>query len=202
MTGLHLIGGNLDEVGGVADYTTLLAGALSSRGITTHMWDATARGARERLRAALLHEPAPVLVQYVPNAFGWKGANVRFCIAMLALRRQGHDVRVMFHEPYLYFSAHPVRNGLAVIQRLMAAILVRAATVCYVSTEQWDRYLSPYAPQRTAFIPLRIPSTVGRFRDPQRERQWRAELLVNGSQRLVGHFGTFGEHVAGAEIRG
>jgi glycosyltransferase involved in cell wall biosynthesis len=196
MTRLHLIGGSLDAVGGVADYTTLLAGALASRGITAHIWDATAPGARQQLHEALMQERAPVLVQYVPNAFGWKGANVRFCASMLALRRQGHDVRVMFHEPYFYFSAHPFRNGLAVVQRLMAAILVRAATVCYVSTEQWARYLSPYAPRGTTFVPLRIPSTVGRFRNPPRECQWRSKLLVGGSPFLVGHFGTFGDHVA------
>jgi glycosyltransferase involved in cell wall biosynthesis len=196
MTRLHLIGGDLDTVGGVSDYTSLLAGALSSRGVTTHIWDATLPGARQQIRVALMQEPAPVVVQYVPNAYGAKGANLLFCAWLLALSRQGHDVRVMFHEPYFYFSAHPLRSGLAAVQRLMAAILLRVGTVTYVSTDTWRAYLAPYAPRGKAFITLPIPSTVTRCANPPREREWRSKLLVDGTRFLVGHFGTFGQHVA------
>lgn len=200
MQRLHLLGGKLDAVGGVGDYTSLLAGALSARGVTTHIWDATMPGARRRIRAALLEEPAPVLVQYVPNAFGARGANVSFCAWLLALSRQGHDVRVMFHEPYFYFSAHPLRNGLAVVQRLMAAILLRAGTVSYLSTDTWRTYLTPYAPPGRPFVTLPIPATVTRCANPAREREWRSKLLTGGTRFLVGHFGTFG-HDVGTALR-
>ena len=195
MTRLHIVGGSLDAPGGVADYTTVLAGALSSRGITTHIWDATADGVRTQIRDALVREPGPLLVQYVPATFGWKGANVVWCVWLLALRRQGHEVRVLFHEPYFYFSAHPLRNGLALVQRLMAAFVLRAATVCYVSTATWVRYLAPYAPRDTAFVPLPMPATVPRSSCAAREREWRGKLRVDGTSFVVGHFGTFGDHV-------
>ena len=198
MTRLHLIGGDLDTMGGVSDYTSLLAGALSARGVTTHIWDARLPGARQQIRAALMQEPAPVVVQYVPNAYGAKGANLFFCVWLLALSRQGHDVRVMFHEPYFYFSAHPLRSGLAAVQRLMAAILLRVGTITYISTDTWRTYLVPYAPRGKTFITLPIPSTVARCANPPREREWRSKLLVDGTRFLVGHFGTFGSDVATA----
>ena len=82
---------------------------------------------------AFLVLPGCVLLEYVPNALGARGANVPFCAWLLRLRRRGVDVRVMFHEPYFYFSWHrPWRNGLAVVQRLMAALLVRASSVAYL----------------------------------------------------------------------
>ena len=196
MKRLHLVCGNMETVGGVGDYTSLLAGALSARGVTTLIWDATVPGARRELQLSLRQEPAPVLVQYVPNAFGAKGANLSFCAWLLALRRHGHDVRVMFHEPYFYFSAHPLRNGLAVVQRFMAAALLRASPVSYLSTDTWRQYLAPYAPRQATFITLPVPSTIARCHQPAREGEWRARLLANGTRFLVGHFGTYGDHVA------
>jgi hypothetical protein len=196
MKRLHLVCGTLNDPGGVGDYTAALAGALSSRGITTMIWEATAPGVRQALPALLRRDPAPVIVQYVPNAFGAKGANLWFCATLLTLRRQGHDVRVMFHEPYFYFSAHPLRNGLAIVQRLMAVILLRASPVSYLSTETWRDYLAPYAPRGAAFVSLPVPATVARGSQPAREREWRTKLLSPGTRFLVGHFGTYGEHVA------
>lgn len=197
MRRVHFIAGGLEAVGGVADYTSVLAGALSLRGVTTHIWDPREPGVRQQIGTVLRREPGPVLVQYVPNAFGWRGANVPFCRWLLSLKHEGHDVRVMFHEPYFYFSGHPLRNALAVIQRAMAAILLRAATVCYVPTENWIRYLTPYAPRGTTFTVLPVPATVGRHRDPAREGHWRSTFLVGNARFLVGHFGTYGEHVTG-----
>ena len=61
----------------------------------------------------------------------------RSALWLLRLRRRGVDVRVMFHEPYFYFSWHrPWRNGLALVQRLMAALLVRASSVA-VHFDDW-----------------------------------------------------------------
>ena len=44
------------------------------------------------------------------------------------MAERGLDVRVMFHEPYFYFSMErPWRNLLAVVQRMMAAELIKAS---------------------------------------------------------------------------
>src|SRR5206468_400306 len=101
--------------------------------------------ARARLAEAWQRSPGTVLLQYVPNALGARGANLAFTRWLAARRRLGEDVRVMFHEPYIYFSVtRPWLNGLALVQRAMAATLIRASAHVYVSTDQWDRYLRPY----------------------------------------------------------
>src|ERR1051325_7766931 len=47
--------------------------------------------------------------------------NLRFCRWLRDRGREGMDVRVMFHEPYFYFTAsRPWRNVLAAVQRVMA----------------------------------------------------------------------------------
>jgi hypothetical protein len=131
----------------------------------------------------------------VPNALGARGANLPLCRWLLALGRAGADVRVMFHEPYFYFSWHPLRSGLAVVQRLMAAVLLRAARRAYVATDQWRRYLAPYAPAGTTFTVLPIPSTLPCTPPPGAVAGWRARFGGSGNPVVV-HFGTYGDHVA------
>jgi glycosyltransferase involved in cell wall biosynthesis len=83
----------------------------------------------------------------------------------------------------------------------MAAVLLRAGSPVYLSTETWKRYLRPWAPRGTAMIVVPIPSTVPRDADPAAVRRWRARFAGAGAARpIVGHFGTFGEHV-GRELR-
>ena len=90
--------------------------------------------------------PSTILVQYVPTGFGLRGANIPWCRWLLERRRRhGDDVRVMFHEPYFEFTWSPIRqNALAVAERLMARMLLRAASRVYLSTDAWRRYLAPH----------------------------------------------------------
>jgi glycosyltransferase involved in cell wall biosynthesis len=149
-----------------------------------------------------------VLLQYVPNALGARGANLSFCVWLRGLRRRNVDVRVMFHEPYFYFAWQPpLLNVLAAIQRVMARVLLQASGVAYLSTETWVRYLRPFAPRGTRMILAPIPSTVGGEADPEAISRWRARFLSREAQGLgsnegtsrpsvVGHFGTFGDHLS------
>lgn len=150
--------------------------------------DAIARGVRET--------PGPVILQYVPNALGRRGLNLAFCLALLRLRKQGVDVRVMFHEPFFYFTlSRPLRNGLAVAQRAMAFVLLRASPVAYVSTEAWRRLLAPYGAHATHAAVLPIPSTVPVVVDPGAVARWRSMVGGDRKVRVIGHFGTFGDHL-------
>ena len=147
----HLLAPEYPPVcGGVGDYTALLAAGLAGAGDQVHVWypsvpDASTEngprltvhhlpdrfGPRSRrvLEQALSAAPGIVVAQYVPGAFGARGLNVPFCHWLSSLRRGGADVRVMFHEPFFYFGwARPWRNLFAVVQRVMAAILLRAST--------------------------------------------------------------------------
>ena len=95
----HLVTGEYPpDCGGVGDYTALLARALRRAGEEVQVWvpgDANATGntsesvrglpdrfgsrSRETLARAWQQQPGVVLLQYVPNALGVKGANLSFC---------------------------------------------------------------------------------------------------------------------------
>lgn len=202
--------------GGVGDYTALIARSLEAAGDTVRVWmpsgygesddavrmlpDRFGAASRKVLRRAWTHEPGIILVQYVPNVFGARGANLAFCRWLRQEAAGGCDVRVMFHEPYFYFSLNrPWRNALAAIQRVMAAELIQASRCIYMSSPNWIRYLAPYGRLPDA-VALPIPSTVPEHSDSVLEARYRASMQGPGMPLVVGHFGTFGEHVAG-ELR-
>lgn len=219
MTTWHLLAPEFPpDCGGVGDYTALLADGLAGAGDLVHVWypargagrpDAAAgrapgvtihqlpdrfgRRSRDVIASGLSAAPGVLLAQYVPGAFGARGMNVPFCRWLGRLRRAGADVRVMFHEPFFYFGlSRPWRNGLAVVQRAMAAILLRAATRVYYPTETWIRLLAPYGPQAGVEV-LPIPSTI-----PVDVPATAASAGVRGAAGLlIGHFGTYGDHISG-----
>jgi glycosyltransferase involved in cell wall biosynthesis len=212
----HLLTGEYPpDRGGIGDYTRLLARALADHGRQVHVWTPSADADREadgvsvhamggvgrdalrRLGAALDRHPAPrrLLVQYAPQAWGMRGMNLPFARWLLARRRAGDDVRVMFHEPYFPFGwQRPRRNLLAAVNRVMATTLLRASTRAYVSTSAWKPLLTRLAPPGTEFITLPIPSTIPRVDAAGRVRALREELA--GDRLLVVHFGTYGDGIA------
>jgi glycosyltransferase involved in cell wall biosynthesis len=212
----HLLTGELAR-GGIGDYTRLLADALAEAGRPVHAWspdgaDVTLRRASvhpihgvgraglAELGAALDRFPAPrrLLVQYAPQAWGMRGMNVGFARWLLARRRAGDDVRVMFHEPFFPFGwQRPQRNLLAAVNRWMARDLLRASTRAYVSTDAWERLLRPLAPQGLRIDTLPIPSTIPYVDDPARVAALRRELSEDGKRPVFVHFGTYGEVIAG-----
>jgi glycosyltransferase involved in cell wall biosynthesis len=214
----HLLTGEFPpERGGVGDYTYLLAQGLAARGCDVHVWcpsvprpdrdgyvrvhrlpDVFGSASRRALEAALAVRPGCLLLQYVPNVLGARGANLPFCLWLRKMRRRDIDVRVMFHEPYFYFAwQHPLRNLLAATQRMMARVLLQASRIAYLSTDNWVRYLRPLAPQATEMVVMPIPSTIDAPADADATRRWRIRF---GGAPIVGHFGTFGDHLAG-ELR-
>jgi glycosyltransferase involved in cell wall biosynthesis len=210
------------DCGGVGDYTSLLADALADAGDIVHVWhppaapgqpiahrsarlavhvlpDRFGRAARRVLDRAFLDTPGTVLVQYVPGAFGLRGVNVPFCRWLLRTHRTGGDVRVMFHEPFFYYGAgRPWRNALAVTQRLMATLLLRASSTLYVSTEAWLQHLAPFGLVSDAQV-LPVPATLAIDPPASIVAGWRERLRCD-APFVVGHFGTYGDHIA-AELR-
>ena len=139
-----------------------------------------------------------VLLQYVPNALGARGMNLRFCFWLRRLSAAGVDVRVMFHEPYFYYSVtRPWRNAAAAVQRVMARVLIQASSTVYLSTETWRRFLEPLATLRRSEV-LPIPSSIPSGAPAEAIARFRSEFAADGAP-LVGHFGTYGDHV-GAEL--
>lgn len=155
-------------------------GPLSTRMLATRL-DADAANAR-------------LLVQYVPNVFGRRGANLAFCRWLRDRHAIGQDVRVMFHEPYLYFRWRPDHLAVAIAQRAMAAVMLRASAQVYVSTSTWGRYLEPYGQAARRAIALPIPSAIPFVEDSGAVAARRVAVGARG--RIVGHFGSYGAHVA------
>jgi len=198
--------------GGVGDYTALVADGLAEAGDDVHVWhagsgsdstytggvtihrlpDRFGRRSRAAIEMGLARTPGTVLVQYIPGAFGLRGLNVPFCRWLAGLRRRGVDVRVMFHEPFFYFGLRrPWRNVFAIVQRFMAAILLRAIERAYYPTETWNRLLSPFgSAPRTEVLP--IPATIPVDVSDEAASRWRGR---HPGAFVVGHFGTYGEHV-------
>ncbi len=212
----HLLTGEYPpEGGGIADYTQLLARALADAGRQVHVWtparvepSASGGGVEVHgmpgLSGPTLREvsveldrcPAPrrLLVQYAPQAWGRRGMNVAFCRWVLARRRAGDDVRVMFHEPFFPFGwQRPRRNFLALVNRWMAALLLEASTRAYVSIAAWEPMLRPFAWSGLELTVLPIPSTIPFVNDPTRVAALRRELSEDGTRPVFVHFGTYGE---------
>jgi glycosyltransferase involved in cell wall biosynthesis len=218
----HLLTGEFPpDCGGVGDYVLDLARALADAGDSVHVWTTGGRdertvraieaghpritihalpdrfgpASRRTLGDAWRATPGTVLLQYVPNALGARGANLPFCWWLRGVHRAGADVRVMFHEPYFYFTlSRPWRNALALVQRAMAATLLRASGAIYLSTETWRRYLrAADSAARVATLP--IPSSIPSGR-PGDDSAALRRVLAPGAEPVVGHFGTYGEHVA------
>ena len=212
----HLLTGEYPpEGGGIADYTRLLARALADAGRQVHVWTparvepssiepgvevhamaGVSAAALREVGAELDRFPAPrrLLVQYAPQAWGRRGLNVAFCRWVLARRRAGDDVRVMFHEPFFPFGwQRPRRNFLALVNRWMAALLLEASTRAYVSIFAWEAMLRPFARDGLEFTVLPIPSTIPFVDDPARVAALRRALSDDGRRPVFVHFGTYGE---------
>src|SRR5262249_23443737 len=137
-----------------------------------------------------------LLVQYVPAVFGRRGTNTAFCRWLLGRRQAGIDVRVMFHEPYLYLRWRPDHIVTAFTQRAMAAILLDAASHLYLSTDTWRRYLGrlrPGAVQDAVTLP--IPSAIPSV-DASHAVNATRSTAIGDAKYLVGHFGSYGHHIA------
>lgn len=207
----HILTGEYPPTpGGVADYTRRVAGGLSAAGDTVTVWaprvestveasGVVVHGLPDHFGPRSLHvigralqcadDEQRVLVQYVPHAFGWKGANVRFC---LWLRAQRHTpVWVMFHEVAfpLGRGQRLVENGLGLVTHGMAAMVASAAERAFVSIPAWEPMVRRVAPS-TCVEWMPVPSSVDVQVDDAAVRRVRDRFARSGA--LIGHFGTFG----------
>ena len=204
------------DCGGVGDYTAQVAETLAANGdrVTVYCpppvrWcpgkglDVVTLGDRFGPRALFelsarieRDRNSRLLVQYVPAVFGRRGTNVAFCRWLLSRHRAGHDVAVMFHEPYLYLRWRPDHIVTAFTQRAMAAILLDAANHLYLSTDTWRRYLArlrPGAVQDAVTLP--IPSAIPCV-DAMHAVNATRNASIGNEKFLVGHFGSYGGHIA------
>jgi glycosyltransferase involved in cell wall biosynthesis len=206
------------QPGGVSDYTRLLARGLAEAGDEVHVWappwgKAAAADAAVRLHTlpdqfgmssltmlddALnrLGRPCRILVQYVPHAFGQSAMNVPFCLWLLSRRKQ--PIWIMFHEVVFPFVAdQPWRHALlAVVTRLMALAVVRAAERAFVAIPAWGRLLQPMARSGLPIQWLPVFSNLPTSASAEAAAAVRRRIAPNPESLVIGHFGTFGNPIA------
>jgi len=215
MTAWHLITGEYPPArGGVADYSRQIAAALAREGDEVHVWVPAASGLPSCDPGVLMHllprgfgprglvdlgvqlraqvGPRRLLVQYVPQAFGYRGMNVLFCI-WLAMRKE--PVWLMLHEVAVPWGwDRPLRhNVLGAVTRLMAAVAIKGSDRVFVSTSSWRSLLESFlSPPHVTWLP--VPSNLPVERPAEREAS--VEELRRGRAVMLGHFGTYGEPIA------
>lgn len=221
MISRHIITGEYPpEVGGVADYTRVVAAALAASGEDVHVWcgGASARPAREGAvtvhrslgsfdRRALANAdlelqghaaPRRLLVQWVPHAYARSSINVGFCHWVRRRARvHGDTVDVMIHEPFLPLEGGLRQRAAALVHRLMIRLLLSDATRVWVAIPEWETLCRPFAPKgRFAWMP--IPSGIDVIENPPARNPWR---IGSAGTVLIGSFGRTGGGQAEALAR-
>lgn len=208
------------QPGGVSDYTRLVASALAAAGDTVHTWcppsereTPMAPGVevhRElgRIAPADLYRvgqmlnrfsaPRRLLVQWVPHGYGHQSVNLPFCLWLWKrVKLNGDSLEIMVHEPYLAFGEGSWKqNAAAMVHRLMVTLLLNAARHVWISIPAWESCWRPYAFGRCVpFAWLPIPSCIPVTDDPAGVAALRTHFAPT-ERYLVGHFGTYGKHIA------
>jgi glycosyltransferase involved in cell wall biosynthesis len=197
----------------VSDYTRAVAHGLAAAGDDVDVW-APACGEAEEIHAGVVvHRlpdrfgsrsrqmltrhldrmtgPVRLLVQYVPHAFGYKGANIPFCWWVRSRRRD--PIWVMFHEVGYPFErrARLRLNVLAATNRIMASLVAGAARRAFVSIPAWREDVASLAKPGVPVTWLPVPSNISPVIDVRATAIVRARYTRRPS--LVGHFGTYGD---------
>jgi glycosyltransferase involved in cell wall biosynthesis len=215
-----ILNGDYDRKGGVSDYTRQVAAALAAAGdevtvcapLEHHGQTGNADyrlteirrkfgvlSLRDLDRALTSIRPDRVLIQYVPQGYGWHGMNLSFCLWLFAHRRRYH-IWVMFHEVAVVMDRRkPFRhNALAIVTQLMAALAARSATQIFVSIPAWEKWLrSLRCPQPITWLP--VPANIPVIGDLDAIAKVKGSYTQDG-KLLVGHLGMYGTHIPETRI--
>ncbi|MFL6253460.1 MAG: glycosyltransferase family 4 protein [Pyrinomonadaceae bacterium] len=210
------------RVGGVADHTRLVAEGLAAEGDRVCVWCPADVGemptpsggvtvCRElgRFRPSDLRRagraldrfaaPRRLLVQWVPHGYGYRSMNVWLCLWLWGRARLcGDDLTIIVHEPFLAFGEGSRRqDAVALVHRLMTTVLLSATRLVWTTIPKWEACWRPYTlGRRVPFGWLPVPSTTPVVATAEEAAATRA-LYAPAGVMLVGHFGTYGEVIAG-----
>jgi glycosyltransferase involved in cell wall biosynthesis len=122
--------------------------------------------------------------------------NLPFCLWLFSKRRD--PIWIMFHEVAFPVSrAQPFRhNILGVTTSVMASVIARSAKRIFVSTPGWERLVRRIAPNPAPITWLPVPSNLPVEADSDAVSAVRAKLAPFPGMVVLGHFGTYGSHIA------
>jgi glycosyltransferase involved in cell wall biosynthesis len=215
------------QPGGVSDYTKLVAAGLAAAGDEVHVWcpsvgelaSGAADSGAEDSAGVFVHRelgrfaavdlrrvdkvldefltPRRLLVQWVPQGYGYQSINLPFCLWLWRRAKLKHDrVEIMVHEPFLAFGEGSRKQDMAAaVHRLMVVILLKAASHVWVSIPDWETRLRPFVLGRQkSFRCLPVPSNIPVVDDPGGVRRIRAQYAFPDAP-LVGHFGAYDQYM-------
>jgi glycosyltransferase involved in cell wall biosynthesis len=198
------------QIGGVSDYTHLLAHQLHAAGDEVHVWAPSlvthqyfeepgialhrSLGSfnRESLSSAtkeltaVQSSPRELLLQWVPHGYGRRSMNIGFCRWIQSLVRSGYRLSLMVHEPFLEAKTGSWKQRIAArVHRRMIRILLHSASRVFISIPAWEIAMRPFAPASQKMEWLPIPATV-----PVAAERGNVKQRF-GNQLVLGHLGTY-----------
>jgi len=215
------------QPGGISDYTKLIANGLAAAGDEGNIWcpsTGDSAMAETETRAVgssgvIVHRdfghfapadlrrvgrkldqftgPRRLLVQWVPQGYGYRSINLPFCWWLWQRAKLKHDrIEIMVHEPFLAFGEGSTKQDMAaVVHRLMVVILLNAASRVWVSIPDWETQLRRFVlGGNKSFGWLPVPSNIPVVDDPDGIARARAQYASRGSS-LVGHFGAYDRYM-------
>ena len=211
MTNWHIITCEYPpQVGGVSDYTRLLARQLRTAGDEVHIWAPQCEAAEEpsvhrvlgnfssrdlRQAGELLDRqsgPHMLLVQWVPHGYGKRGVNIGFSRWIASRVRSGDGLSLMVHEPYLEPGQSSWKlRFVSLAQRRMIRRLLYSASRAFISIPAWENYLLPYKPPLLQCEWLPIPATVDAPSDASSVDAIRT--AIGKDALILGHLGTYSD---------
>jgi len=137
--------------------------------------------------------PRRLFLQWVPHGFGFKSMNLLLVLWIwwrVVVRRD--QLWIMAHEPFLAFEHGFKQRFAAFVHRGMVLVLFRLAGRAFAGNQLWVKTLSHWCPKSLKIEWLPVPSNVPIYGD--REKINEIKKRVACSHFLVGHFGTYGSH--------
>ncbi len=205
------------QVGGVADFTRVMATALAATGRQVHVWSPAPAGEIAGVRVHALEggyaagrlaaigrrldaceAPRRLFIQWVPHGFGYKSLNLPFCVWVWRRARSGDSVHLMVHEPYLPFESGRLRQNVgAIAHRMMLMVLLRAADRVWVSTPSFVPMVQRFGPRRPLHYSwLPVPSPIARHDLPAEVQARRRAISATVTDPVIGYFGAANPLVA------
>lgn len=142
-------------------------------------------------------EPRRLLVQWVPQGYGYRSLNLPFCLWLRSRAKHKHDqVELMVHEPFLAFAEGSRKQDVAAaVHRLMIVTLLQAASHVWVSIPDWETKLRRFARgNEKSFSWLPVPSNTPVIDDPDSSARIRERYILTGGS-LIGHFGAYDRYL-------
>lgn len=139
--------------------------------------------------------PARIIVQWVPQGYGYRSLNLPLA-CWLAWRAaiRGDELHVMVHEPFLSLFLSPAKLLAALVHRVMLWTVCRRASRVWVSIPAWADAVRQYVPRRTPVEWLPIPTPA--LSPPKNDVVERVRRRFPTGGPIVGHFGTYSPLVA------